>query len=203
MLVVVTASGAVPEEGRILNQLFEAGLQWLYFRKLGLPLRYGSKVISAVDPAFRNRIAIRTAADRENLADRFGLHRVHLTETDRSTCASNSPEVLKKAGREISTACHRINDALAMARRAHLVFLSPVFDSISKTDHPGRLEGKALPPHKGNIIALSGVMPHRFPKLIAGGYNGAAMLGYIWQCPELAAKRFKTAQQAWKNALTV
>mgnify|MGYP002427885852 FL=1 len=67
------------------------------------------------------------------------------------------------------------------------LFLSPIYDSISKTGYragyaPDELreafvQGIINP----RIAALGGIRPEHLPALQEYGFGGAALLGYIWQ----------------------
>ncbi len=103
---------------------------------------------------------------------RLSLHR--LMPPAASDISAHGPE-----GR--SRSCHSIAEATACAD-CDYIFLSPVFDSISKPGYkavpfePSQV--KALPV---KTIALGGVTPERFDQVRANGFDGAAMLGYLWQ----------------------
>lgn len=85
-------------------------------------------------------------------------------------------------GRTVSRSCHSIAEAIADTT-SHYVFLSPVYDSISKEGYKSAfslvdstlLEALA----KRRIVALGGVTPDRFGELKAAGFAGAAMAGYF------------------------
>ena len=79
----------------------------------------------------------------------------------------------------VSRSCHSLEEASSPAAYR---FLSPVFDSISKTGYRaafdlGSLRGKV----DETFVALGGVTPDRLPLLADIGFGGAAFLGYIWQ----------------------
>ena len=67
------------------------------------------------------------------------------------------------------------------------MFLSPVFDSISKAGYrgafpPQELDGAArrgLIDHK--VVALGGVSAQKMPQVHAWGFGGVALLGAVWE----------------------
>lgn len=80
-----------------------------------------------------------------------------------------------------SCSCHSIDEA----RRCDgydYVFLSPVFDSISKPGYRAvKFDPAQVKALEVTTIALGGVTPERFDAVSANGFDGAAMLGYLWQ----------------------
>ena len=92
------------------------------------------------------------------------------------------------------------------AREKHkydYVFLSPIFDSISKNGytaafHRGALQAAARNGSIGdNVIALGGITPERIEEAAACNFGGAAVLGYLWaDSVEETLERFRTLQTA-------
>jgi thiamine-phosphate pyrophosphorylase len=67
-----------------------------------------------------------------------------------------------------------------------------LFDSISK---PGYQAGKDLLRRPAGVapcklIGLGGIDADTIGQVIEHGWDGAALLGYLWQQPEKAVKRF-------------
>ncbi|HXD94336.1 MAG TPA: thiamine phosphate synthase, partial [Bacteroidia bacterium] len=69
-------------------------------------------------------------------------------------------------------------------RKYEYVFLSPVFDSISKTGYKSNFDLENLKPflkkHK-NVIALGGVNTKNIELIKQVGFSGAAFIGAVWQ----------------------
>ena len=68
----------------------------------------------------------------------------------------------------------------------HYVFLSPVFDSISNSGYNSKFKINELKLFLNNkedrpaVIALSGINEGRLSKIHDIGFDGFALLGYIW-----------------------
>ena len=75
------------------------------------------------------------------------------------------------------------------------VLMSPLFDSISKPGYmatAGLLQN--LPARYSrtvNVIGLGGIDPDTILPVIRHGWDGAAVLGWIWEEPAAAVKRFE------------
>jgi hypothetical protein len=73
------------------------------------------------------------------------------------------------------------------------VFLSPVFDSISKPGYVANPDLWRRPdrPYPCKVIGLGGVDKDSIGELIREGWDGAAVLGWIWEEPDRAVRRYK------------
>lgn len=84
----------------------------------------------------------------------------------------------------IGRSCHSFEE-LSEADKKGIDYatLSPIFDSISKTDYPSRFKleslSEVIQTMSLKVIALGGVTPDKFPILSKAGFSGAAMLGYF------------------------
>lgn len=114
------------------------------------------------------------------LHGRLSLHRVEVP----ADCAAqrHAPD----AGAP-SCSCHSLNELEREVNVRDYVFLSPVFDSISKPGYraaafdTGRLRDILDAPRRARVIALGGVTPGHFDELRRLGFDGAAMLGFLWR----------------------
>jgi thiamine-phosphate pyrophosphorylase len=90
------------------------------------------------------------------------------------------------------------------------IFLSPVFDSISKNYHKssfgnGEIE-KILKSSNQNIYALGGITPENAEKAFRMGFDGIGVLGYIWESDHTPLEAFLSIQEKinqLKNQLSV
>lgn len=111
------------------------------------------------------------------LVERFPDLRIHL----------NARNPLPPAGllTPFSRSCHSFEE-LAAAPRAEYSFLSPIFNSISKSGYSSAFPADALERASrsgiinSSVTALGGIVPEYIPRLIELGFGGAAMLGYLW-----------------------
>lgn len=73
------------------------------------------------------------------------------------------------------------------------VFMSPVFDSLSKPGYPANpdLWRRPAGPYPCKVIGLGGVDKDTLGTLIRGGWEGAAALGYIWEDAGKAVERYE------------
>ena len=79
---------------------------------------------------------------------------------------------------------HNLEELKTAGKENKYSFLSPIFDSISKSGYKSKFniddENLKLAVENRNIIALGGVKPIDFLKLYGSKFVGAALLGYLW-----------------------
>jgi thiamine-phosphate pyrophosphorylase len=174
-LIVITPEKNHPKEFELITSLFENGLQALHVRKPQASENKLRDYLKKIPKKFYKRLVIHS---HYKLAKEFKLKGVHLTEKAKKTKRINPSLKI------ISTSFHTTTDISKGRRKYQYVFLSPVFDSISKTGYKSNFDLENLEPflkkHK-NVIALGGVNTKNIKKVKEVGFNGAAVIGTIWQ----------------------
>ncbi|MDD6802822.1 MAG: thiamine phosphate synthase, partial [Prevotellaceae bacterium] len=85
-----------------------------------------------------------------------------------------------------SASCHSIEEAEERKKTCDYVFLSPIFDSISKQGYAAAFTKEELADasRRGvideSVIALGGVTPKHLGELARIGFGGGAFLGHVW-----------------------
>lgn len=83
--------------------------------------------------------------------------------------------------------CHTFEEVCANKEKSDYVFLSPIFNSISKQGYKAAFTEQELrQAHADGIIddkvvALGGITPVNTLKALALGFGGVAVLGDVWQ----------------------
>lgn len=170
--VIITSPRFLPGEAEMLSLLL-GGLDCrVHLRKPGCTERQMRGLIEALPEEFRPEL---TLQDHLSLAPEYGVGGVHPT--------SRFPVVPEGWSGLVSRSCHSLGE-VAMRRDADYVFLSPVFDSISKSGYSSAFTDAQLrsaPEIDGHVYALGGVRPEHFPLLAEYGFGGAALLGHVWR----------------------
>ena len=174
-IVVITPPQLLPGEAEALAGLL-GGLDCcrVHLRKPGSAELQMRGLVEALPEEFRPRI---TLQDHLCLAPEYGLGGVHPT--------SRFPDVPEGWSGLVSRSCHSLEE-LAACRDADYLFLSPIFDSISKKGYMSSFTDPQLRAAAGTLIdghvyALGGVRPEHFPLLKEYGFGGAALLGHVWR----------------------
>lgn len=89
----------------------------------------------------------------------------------------------KYSDKSFSKSCHTLAE-LDNIREFDYVFLSPIFDSISKSNYPSKfilseIESKLTNTNRP-IFALGGIKEDNIELLVNSKFSGIAVLGYIW-----------------------
>jgi len=188
-LIVISAPDVVANEAQIISHLFGAGLQRLHLRKPGWDIGGCIGLIKQIDRAYHHAIVCH---QHHQLAKVFGMDYLHYTENDRIKSDESKLSSLINDGYRLSTSIHDIG-AIPTLRRFEYAFLSPVFSSISKPGYRSILPAgfrlnKSTPSPK--VFALGGVNESNLEQIKNMNFDGAAVLGTIWQDPEQAVSNF-------------
>jgi thiamine-phosphate pyrophosphorylase len=180
-LIVITPQQTIANELAWMEKLFKAGLKKLHVRKPGFSKSELQKYISMVPRKYHSRIVIHS---HYSLIAQFSLGGIHLTEKSKR---KKIPSTYDPGKHTLSASFHSTKDIEHSRRRYDYVFLSPVFDSISKKGYKRSFDEKALlhflAKYK-NIIALGGIDPASVRKAMQMKFRGVATLGYIWEAKD-------------------
>lgn len=175
-LIAITSPAFPAGEVNRICQLLDEGFWRVHLRKPGISEENFMRFVEAVPPAYRGRIVTHEHFYR---CGQLGLAGFHLNRRN-----GVIPEGF--AG-SLSCSCHSLEEVKAMKERMDYVFLSPVFNSISKAGYQSAFtDWQLMEAAKERIIdekviALGGVSPEKLPLLERYCFGGAAMLGAVWQ----------------------
>lgn len=204
LLVVITSPATVPGEADYLEGLLEAGLEKLHIRKPDdrqerqTPMDNGDirtpgdariTLLERLAPRWHSRLVLHGGREMIPLAKKYGVPQIH---------AHWHRPWLTDEGIALSASLHSSEEVQEVPSGGlEYVFLSPLFDSISK---PGYLAGEGLIRRPAGVapcrlIGLGGIDADTIGEVIQHGWEGAALLGYIWQRPEEAVERFRKLKE--------
>lgn len=160
----------------LLTQFFEAGLERFHLRRDAVvDLDAQRSFISSIPAQYHQRIALHT---HHELCQEFDLGGLHFK--------SGKPTMPHKTMR-VSAACHSFEDIARVESHCDYVFLSPIFDSVSKVNYKSAFEDhqtlqrQLAQRSETKVIALGGISSDRIPIVESLGFDGAAALGAIWE----------------------
>ncbi|MCD7973162.1 MAG: thiamine phosphate synthase [Candidatus Azobacteroides sp.] len=174
-LVIITNEKIYPEEYEALNDLFLSGMELLHIRKPESSKEELRALLKKIMPEFYNRIVLH---DHFSLLNEFDLKGVHLNK--------RNPFFSHESAIQRSKSCHSPEEVKESASFSY-VFLSPIFDSISKTGYRQKYTKEELEHAKedgsihSGVIALGGISIENIPEVARLGFGGVAVLGGIWQ----------------------
>ncbi|MHA4808106.1 thiamine phosphate synthase [Flavitalea flava] len=196
-LIVITSPDFLAGEVALLEGLLEKGLQKLHIRKPAAREEEIGLLLSQLSPACYSRLVLHGS---HRLADRFGIPQIHCPlnawKNDKSLQGN-------KKGQEIifSTSLHSRQEVKEIDKDLAYAFMSPLFDSISKLGYKANValwQDRPVDDKDAvkdlTLIGLGGINKDLLPLVIHGGWDGAAVLGCIWEVPKMAVGRFVELQ---------
>ncbi|SEW13659.1 thiamine phosphate synthase [Chitinophaga arvensicola] len=220
MIWIITSPERVYEEEKIITGLLNAGVGRILLRKPGWSTEQYAALLNQLPANYYTRLLIR---DQPSLATEYGLAGVHwsgegrkqLTAitvnyagangNDTSVFPADSSMHYTSHGKfqENSTGIHSTDEITLTNKRFQTLLLSPVFNSISKPGYQGKF-GVPLPhSRQQQVLALGGVDQHNIHLVKQWQFDGAALLGAIWQTPAHAVENYQRIQELWNsNALS-
>ena len=175
-IVVITPPSFVTGEAETILRLLDGGIDRVHLRKPDAQEPDMRRLIESLPEKCYPRLSLH---DQHRLAVEYRLGGVHLN--------ARNPLRPKGFSGLVSRSCHSLDELQACAATTDYRFLSPIFDSISKSGYRSAFEEETLrrAAERGVIdartFALGGVEPERLPLLHDLGFGGAALLGCIWR----------------------
>ena len=199
--ILITLPSIMKNEAETLAALCGAGVSVIHIRKPEASEPEIEELLKTLQAlgADMSRLTIHY---NEPLARKYGLGGVHL----------RIEELLAGAGEGLRRSCsaHGWTEAERAATDADYVFLSPLFDSISKPGYRSAIDpaeaAERLRRRKGRIVALGGIRPANIARVRRIGFDGAAVLGAAWSADEKAVntertlKNYHILNRKWKAA---
>lgn len=192
---MVTREDFFPGEAKLIRQMFDLGLDWLHLRKPGSGEDDYRALLMELSPYERSRtvlhehyhLAPELAAGGIHANSRHPFPFIHTQESGGTVfpkeCDSTDGSL------KLSISCHSLEELSANKAKFDYLFLSPIFNSISKKGYTGRFTREQLLEARDNglidnkIIALGGITTGNIPIIRELGFGGVAVLGSVWFSP--------------------
>jgi thiamine-phosphate pyrophosphorylase len=206
-LPCITPERTVARETDVVNELFINNLKRLHLRKPSFSLSDYRSYIRSIYHAFHSRIAIHGCLE---LIEEFPSLGYHVKSDDRKD-TDFMDKVKNTRPSTLSTSFHSWQEIEENEIDYNYVFISPVFNSISKQGYSAAIDITKVSEVKNKlsaqnkkapaIIALGGVDTTKISLLRSCGFDGAAVLGAVWETPD-PIKAFKEIQETIKKLST-
>lgn len=187
-LIGITSENLFDGEEDLLSLALDEGLETLHLRKPQATQAQTEALLQKLSERYRAHIVLH---DHYELTASYRLKGIHLNRRNPSPPSSRYGT--------ISRSCHSLSE-LTDTGRYDYVFLSPVFDSISKTGYSAAFPENTLSDaartgviHK-KVIALGGITPRHVETIRTYGFGGIAVLGWLWQDNDPAGVRRRIRQ---------
>ena len=174
-LILLSTAEFFVEEDKIINALFEEGLDLLHLRKPQTEPVYSERLLTLLPPECHSRIVVH---EHFYLKEEFNLRGIHLSAAH--------PEPPSGFHGQISRSVHSLDELKNAREGMDYVFLSPIFDSISYPDrHAGYTSQQLYDAARAGLIdrkvmAAGGISSETLPLLSDYGFGGAVVSGDLW-----------------------
>jgi thiamine-phosphate pyrophosphorylase len=193
ILAVLTLPGVFSGEADLLADLLEAGVDRLHLRKPAEEKAELEALLRRLAPRWSERLVLHGSRE---LALQFGIRRVHGSvdlRNGRGRSGGGPYTGGASEGLMVSTSVHDWEEFGLLPEGLEYAFVSPMFDSISKAGY--RANADLLQRPGGELpclaVGLGGVNVETLGMLLQYGWKGAAVLGWVWEEPRLAVRRFE------------
>ena len=174
-LIVVTAPTFFVEEDKIITALFEEGLDILHLRKPETPAMYSERLLTLIPQKYHKRIITH---EHFYLQEEFSLMGIHLN--------TRNPKEPHDYSGHISCTCHSLDEVRNKKHFYDYLFLSPIYNCITKTGVTSGFTAEELrQAEKSKIIdskvmALGGITSDNILEIKDYGFGGAIIMGDLW-----------------------
>jgi len=175
-LIILSHPTALPNECNLIETLLEQGLNYFHLRKPSYSKQEIKNCLNGIATKYHSKIILHTHFD---LLNEYELKGIHLN-LNTIQLGANTINAQHK-----SFSFHTIAEIEQCKTQYNYVFLSPIFNSISKPHYKSILDTQAIQQflkqrQQQNIIALGGIDETRIEDTYKMGFNGIAAMGSIW-----------------------
>ncbi len=172
-------------EAQVTEKLFESGLNTFHLRKPNWCEERVTNFITQISPVYHSRIILH---QHFSLKQQFPIKGLHFS---RYNPINQNQNWLREEDMIFSASIHSLGEYENLPFQPDRIYLSPVYDSISKEGHPKKFSEEDVKNfiacHKEDvaIFALGGVNSYNIYQLKQLGFYGTGILGAIWQLYKL------------------
>ena len=173
-LIAITQPSMIEDESSCIRRLFESGIDIVHLRKPDADIEQCRRLLRELSDEERRKIVIH---DHHELINEFDLKGLHFNKN--ITIVPGDYKGFK------TRSCHSFEEVMKYKNDYDYVFLSPIFDSISKVGYKSAFTDEILREASSKniidnkVVALGGVTFDKIPYLKVLNFGGAAMLGVL------------------------
>jgi len=179
-LILITAEEFVCNEGQLIMEAIDCGVDYVHIRKPHATIDRVAHLVESISSAYHSQLVLH---DFHSLAMQYNVAAIHLNARQ-STIPSWWDGYTSRS-------CHTLEEIIRHKNKHKYLFLSPIYDSISKTGYTSTFSLQLL--HEvgrqgiidDNVIAMGGICTDNVKATIDCGFGGVAVLGSIWKEPTI------------------
>ena len=179
-IIAITSPEVVAEDSCIIGQLVDKGIDAIHLRKPNADIDACRRLLSELTEEQRAKIVIH---DFPELYFEYSLKGIHVNKNVATLPCGYSGFRTRS--------CHSFDEIARYKHEYDYLFLSPVFDSISKVGYRSGFSDEALAMASAagiiddKVVALGGVTFDKIAYLKKLNFGGAAMIGAIYSIDAL------------------
>ena len=174
-IIAITTPNFIECEASVIPHLLQLGVDLVHIRKPSATSEQLALLLNSLPTWCYDQLVVHDCLE---LANKYNLKGVHLNRRNHTV-----PNNFKGS---VSMSCHSLEEVEIKKDMADYVFLSPIFNSISKNGYNSAFNKEEL--HNAmkqgtidkKVIALGGVSLANIETVKDLGFGGAALLGDIW-----------------------
>lgn len=174
-IIAITTPNFIECEASVIPHLLQLGIDLVHIRKPSATSEQMALLLDSLPTWCYDQLVVHDCLE---LANKYNLKGVHLNRRNHTV-----PDNFQGS---VSMSCHSLEEVEIKKDMADYVFLSPIFNSISKNGYNSAFSKEKL--HNAmkqgtidkKVIALGGVSLANIETVKDLGFGGAALLGDIW-----------------------
>jgi thiamine-phosphate pyrophosphorylase len=204
-LIIFSSSDRSVSEAKEVTEMFDLGLKFFHLRKASFQQNELCAYLDVIPNKYHKRIVLHS---NHHLKKAYKLGGLHLSRTHRKKKYKSGFKFLMfkmmNSGLYLTRTYSKLSTLSDDKRAYKYVFLSPVYNSISKIGHSGNFGNRSIEKYvkiaKSPVVALGGIEISKFKECKELGFDGVALLGSIWNSEEeTPLEAFKSAKKALEN----
>lgn len=174
-IIAITTPTVTNNDIYLIKGLVDNGIDTIHLRKPNATIDECRRLLSGLNAEQRAKIIVHNFAE---LYFEFSLKGIHINK--------NACSFPKGYNGFKSRSCHSLAEIVRYKKDYDYLFLSPIFDSISKNGYKSAFSHKELQQASSygiideKVIALGGVTFNDIPYLKALNFGGVAMIGNLY-----------------------
>lgn len=177
MKILISATNKTSTEVSVIKTFVDYDSHFFHLRRYESTEDEVVQVLNSFSEIERKQMVL---SHHHFLASEFGINRLHFSEKDRVEIGDEKLEKLHSLGFILSTSVHTVEDFEKLNSVFEYAFLSPVFDSISKSNYKAVSFDLNGVRKDIKLIALGGITVDNYNHALILGFDGVAFLGGVW-----------------------
>lgn len=173
--IAITPPDIYQDENVAIMKALDEGFDLVHIRKPTAKATEVAQLLDKLSPPYLSGIVLHDCLE---LVMRYPVHGVHL---NKRSC--HVPEGFTGS---VSRSCHTLDEISQYKDECSYLFLSPIYDSISKRVYQSNFTMEDLRKARNEgiidqkVYALGGITEDKIAELESLGFGGTAMLGCVW-----------------------